>query len=76
MSGGSLITRFSPLFFHHRFQPIADITHIQDRSFLLSQTSLEILSQTDPEECLLGDSKSSQVDGEDKPPKALTPGCH
>ena len=36
-------------------------------AFLLSESSLETLSQSHPEVCLLGDSKSSQVDSEEEP---------
>lgn len=36
--------------------------HIWGRSFFLSQSSLEKLSQLHPELCLLGDSKSSPVE--------------
>lgn len=37
---------------------------LNDSSSLLSQTSLKAPSGTCPEVCLLGDSKSSQVDSE------------
>ena len=36
-------------------------------AFLLSESSLETLSQSHPEVCLLGDSKSSQVASEEEP---------
>lgn len=48
-----------------------DVPQIRYWSFLLSQTFLEILSHTYPAVCLLGNSKSFQVDSEDDCHSAL-----
>lgn len=62
---------WSECFYRDNRKHARTVTHTQGVSFLLSYPSLETCSQTCLKVCLPGDSKSSQVHGEEDEPSQV-----